>query len=107
MPSRTTSDRNLFYYVYVLESMKDGKRYIGMTTDLRRRFREHQDGKSFATKTRRPFSLIYYEAGKSYVDASNRERYFKTTGGRRALAKRLSDYVAKAQSEVVLTRYAE
>jgi len=95
MPGRTTSDRTSFYYVYVLESARDGKRYIGMTTDLRRRFEEHQAGKSFATAPRRPFSLIYYEAGRSYKDAQNREKYFKTTGGRRALAKRLRDYVKR------------
>jgi len=87
--------------------MTDGKRYIGMTNDLRRRFQEHQSGKSFATAPRRPFKLIYYEACLSYSDAKHRESYFKTTGGRRSLAKRLRDYVAGAQSKVVLTRYAE
>lgn len=95
----TTSDRN-FHYVYVLESALDGKRYIGMTTDLRRRFQEHQAGKSFATAPRRPFSLIYYEAGRSYVDAKNREEYFKTTAGRRSLAKRLRDYVERRDSKL-------
>lgn len=94
MPGRTTSDRN-FYYVYILESMRDGKRYIGMTSDLRQRFQQHQAGKSFATAPRRPFELIYYEAGRSYVDAKHREAYFKTTGGRRSLAKRLRDYVER------------
>jgi putative endonuclease len=64
-----------------------------MTTDLRHRFREHQAGESFATKGRRLFSLIYYEACLSFADASNREKYFKTTGGRRSLAKRLRDYM--------------
>jgi putative endonuclease len=94
MPGMTTSDRN-FHYVYVLESALDGKRYIGMTADLRRRFQEHKTGKNFATVSRRPLSLIYYEAGRSYVDAKNREKYFKTTAGRRSLAKRLRDYVKR------------
>lgn len=106
MPSRTTLDRNLFYYVYVLESMSDGKRYVGMTDDLRRRFQEHQAGKSFATAPRRPFLLIYYEAGRSYRDAQHREKYLKTTEGRRFLEKRLRDHVTGAQSKVVLTGYA-
>jgi putative endonuclease len=99
MPGMTTSNRN-FHYVYVLESASDGNRYIGMTTDLRRRFQEHKAGKSFATTARRPFSLIYYEASRSYVDAMNREKYFKTTAGRRALAKRLRDYVERRDSKL-------
>ena len=94
MPGRTTSDKNRFYYVYVLESAKDKNRYIGITNDLRRRFREHQEGKSFATAPRRPFSLIYYEACTLYTDATRREHYMKTTEGRRFLAKRLRDYYA-------------
>jgi len=94
MLGMTTSDKN-FHYVYVLESSSDGKRYVGMTADLRRRFQKHQTGKNPATAPRRPFSLIYYEAGRSYVDARNREKYFKTTAGRRSLAKRLRDYVER------------
>ena len=78
-----------------------------MTTDLRRRFQEHQTGKNPSAAPRRPFELVYYEAGRSYEDAQNREKYFKTTGGRRSLAKRLRAYVKKTQSEVVLTPYAE
>ena len=92
MASRITSDRNKFYYVYVLESVLDGKRYIGMTSDLRRRFQEHADGKSFATAPRRPFTLIYYEAFLSYRDAANKEKYYKTTGGRRSPTQHLRDY---------------
>lgn len=60
-----------------------------MTADLRQRFRQHQEGKSFATAPRRPFCLIYYEASRSYADAQAREKYFKTTEGRRYLTKRV------------------
>jgi len=84
---------NRFHYVYVLESQKDGNRYIGLTDDLRKRVSEHNSGKSFATRPRRPLQLIYYEACLSEVDARRREHYFKVTGGRRFLAKRLRDYL--------------
>ncbi|MBI5476194.1 MAG: GIY-YIG nuclease family protein [Ignavibacteriales bacterium] len=43
------------YTVYVLRSLSDVKRYIGMTNDLHRRIREHNSGKVFSTKSRRPF----------------------------------------------------
>lgn len=94
MPSGTSSNQNRFYYVYVLESLVDGKRYIGMTNDLRCRFLEHQGGKSTSTSPRRPFKLIYYEACLSYTDTKRREGYMKTTDGRRFLAKRLRDHLS-------------
>ena len=50
------------FYVYVLESESDSGFYIGFSTNLRARLRQHQDGKSFATKSRDPWKLIYFEA---------------------------------------------
>ena len=89
MPSSTTSNR--FYYVYALRSAVDNKRYIGFTTDLAKRVHEHNSGRNFATSPRRPFHLDYYEACTVESDARRREKYLKTTGGRRFLAKRLKD----------------
>ena len=66
--------------------------YMGYTNNLRRRLEEHNLGKSFATKPRRPLKLIYYEACLNQEDAKRREEYFKVTGGRRFLAKRLKSY---------------
>jgi len=65
------------YYLYILKSQKDHKLYIGFTDDLRRRFREHQQGFSRATKHRRPWKLIYYEAYADRRDAQSRERQLK------------------------------
>jgi len=89
MPSVTTS---MLYFVYVLESLKDKNKYVGFTTDLRRRLQEHGDGESFSTKSRLPFKLIYYGACSDKEDACRREIYLKTTRGRRFLAKRLKTY---------------
>ncbi|MBZ0180937.1 MAG: GIY-YIG nuclease family protein, partial [Melioribacteraceae bacterium] len=38
------------YFVYILTSLKDSKRYIGMTSDLNRRLKEHNSGKVKSTK---------------------------------------------------------
>jgi len=65
------------FYVYVLKSKKDGKFYIGSTNNLRKRLKEHNDGKVFSTKSRIPFELIYYEAYKSEKDARKRESNLK------------------------------
>jgi putative endonuclease len=65
------------FYVYVLKSKKDGFSYIGSTNDLKKRFRQHQNGKVSSTKSRRPLELVYYEAYKSEKDARIRETNLK------------------------------
>ena len=80
------------FYVYIIKSKKDKSLYIGSTNDLKRRFEEHQLGKSKYTKNKIPFDLIYYEAFKSKIDALSRERNlkkFKKTYGE--LIKRISN----------------
>ncbi|OQB05296.1 MAG: GIY-YIG nuclease superfamily protein [bacterium ADurb.Bin212] len=61
------------YYLYILKSLKDHDLYIGYTSDLKRRFQEHNEGKNKSTKYRTPFELIYYEAYKDKSDAKKRE----------------------------------
>lgn len=65
------------FYVYVLQSLKDEALYIGSTSDLKRRLVEHNTGKVFSTKNRKPFELIYYEAYKAEKDARRREHNLK------------------------------
>ncbi|MDP2631966.1 MAG: GIY-YIG nuclease family protein [Candidatus Uhrbacteria bacterium] len=73
------------FYVYVLDSNKDGKLYIGRTDDLRRRLNEHNLGKVASTRHRRPFKLCFYESFIDKRDSIRRERYFKTSKGRSSL----------------------
>jgi len=82
----------VFFYIYILESSKDDKRYIGYTNNLKRRIEEHKKGLSFATKFRLPFELIYFEGCKNMEDAKRRENYLKTTQGARFLGLRLIQY---------------
>ena len=73
------------YYVYVLKSEKDGKLYIGRTTDLRRRYSEHTQGHVFSTKGRRPLLLVYYEAYTDKSKCAQQELFYKSGIGREAL----------------------
>ena len=77
------------FYVYVLQSKKDGKWYTGYADDLRKRFQEHNKGLVYATKKRRPFQIIYYEASRNEQDAKMREVYLKTGMGKRYIKNRL------------------
>jgi len=75
----------LQYCVYVLQSQKDHKLYIGSTTNLKQRLTDHFHGNSKATAPRRPFKLIFCEYFLSKQDALRREKYFKTSAGKKAL----------------------
>lgn len=82
----------MFSYVYVLQSKKDDKLYVGCTNDLKRRLREHNDGMSRSTKNRTPFILIYYEAYLNRKDAEKREYFFKSGYGRCYMNQKLYHY---------------
>ncbi|MEK7503043.1 MAG: GIY-YIG nuclease family protein [Patescibacteria group bacterium] len=63
--------------MYILKSDKDEKLYIGSTSDLRRRFKEHNAGLVESTKSRKPLKLVYYECYASEDDARHREHNLK------------------------------
>ncbi len=65
------------YYVYILLSKKDKLLYTGSTNNLQKRFFQHNNGKVFSTRLRKPFDLVYYEAYKSERDARMREKKLK------------------------------
>lgn len=82
----------MFYYVYILQSIKSRKLYIGYTTDLRKRFDKHNKRENLSTKPFAPYVLIFYEAFLSRIDAKNREEYLKSGYGRRSINSLLKGY---------------
>jgi putative endonuclease len=52
---------------------------------------EHEQGKSKSTACRRPFVCLFVEYYFSKADALRREKYFKTSGGKRVLRLMLTD----------------
>src|SRR3990167_10854166 len=47
------------YYVYILLSIKDGSLYVGLTHDIKKRLREHENGLSGFTKGHLPYKLVF------------------------------------------------
>lgn len=66
---------------------------MGSTTNLRKRYWQHQNGRSSYTKGRSPFSLIYYEACVDEDDARSREKYLKSGQGKRFIKERLKRFL--------------
>lgn len=79
-----------FYYTYVLKSTKDGDLYVGWTKDLKKRVEHHNNGLVLATRNRRPFILVYYEACLNKNSAIQREKSLKSGFGRAYLKRRLT-----------------
>lgn len=82
----------MFYYTYLIQSLKDNKWYTGVTEDLWKRFKDHNSRKVFSTKERGPFQLIYYEACLDKNDAFAREKFLKSGPGKRYLKNRLKRF---------------
>ena len=77
------------FYVYILQSIKDNKLYIGYSLNLKQRMGEHSRGIVTSTKNRRPMILIYYEAYRVEKDARVREIFLKTGQGREFINKNI------------------
>ena len=70
------------YKVYILRSEVDGRYYVGMTEDARKRLAEHNKGKSKSTKWYRPWLMIELETYETRREARNREKYLKSGTGK-------------------------
>ncbi|MCX6731795.1 MAG: GIY-YIG nuclease family protein [Candidatus Parcubacteria bacterium] len=71
--------------VYVIQSLNKNYRYIGITNNLERRFKQHNNGYNKNTKSYRPFQLIFTEEFKNYKEARKREIFLKSGAGRKFL----------------------
>ncbi len=83
----------MWYYIYILYSIKDNKFYTGYTKNLKLRFEQHCNGLVESTKNRRPLKLIYSEACLNQQDATHREKYLKTFYGKMFIKNRLKSYL--------------
>ena len=82
------------HFVYVLRSMKTGRRYIGSCEDVAERLRRHNAGHSKSTKHGIPWVLVHQEAFASRSEAIAREFQLKSGQGRAYLDALLGSAVA-------------
>lgn len=76
-------------------SQKDLYLYIGFTTNIQNRLLSHNAGGTKSTSSRRPLELIFCEFYLFEKDARNREMYFKTTSGKKAIKYMLNGTLEK------------
>ena len=71
------------YYTYVISSQVRKYIYIGISNNVERRLHQHNSGYNRSTKPYIPFVLVLVEEFSNRFEARKREKYLKTTTGRR------------------------
>ncbi len=69
------------HYVYILQSRKDGSKYIGTTKNLRNRLNEHNDGETKSNRSKAPYKIIWYCCFIDKFKAFGFEKYLKSSSG--------------------------
>jgi putative endonuclease len=72
-------------YVYAIQSIKDGRIYVGMTADIAKRIQQHNNGLTFSTRLFAPWKLIHSESFPDRITARKREKYLKSGVGKEFL----------------------
>ncbi len=87
--------KNMFY-IYLLENRNDKSWYIGVTSNLKQRVKDHQSGKGGrTTRLKNNWRLIYFEGYLNKQDAIGREKFLKSGSGRNYLKKQLQTYLSQ------------
>lgn len=75
------------FIVYIIQSKKTGRYYIGYTENLVNRLRQHNNGATKSTQSQRPWKLVYQESYPNKRSAGERERQIKSYHGGEAFKK--------------------
>lgn len=76
--------------------MSNGQIYTGSTKNLKNRMYEHTRGNVTTTSKYLPVTMIGYEAYALKSDAQRREKYLKTTEGKRLFRQQYKDIFSTA-----------
>jgi putative endonuclease len=88
------------YHVYILKSLKNGKRYVGQTSkEALERPRQHNSGTNKWTKENGPFNIMLVEDYPSRTEAIKRENFLKSGQGRKWLDEKLLPKADQSQAD--------
>jgi len=79
-----------YFYVYVLRSIEFERNYVGFTTNVDRRLKDHNSGRTKSTRPYKPWKVILFERFSSKMEALSREKFLKTGQGRDYIKKLLA-----------------
>ena len=79
------------FYAYVIRSINFPFLYKGHCEHLSERLKQHNSGMTESIRPYMPFKLVYAEEFQSREEAIKREKYFKTSRGRKFLKTKLEE----------------
>lgn len=77
------------YHVYILLNECKTRTYTRVAEDLEKRLKEHNAGRVKASNPHRPYKVIHTEWFETLREASQKEKFYKSTTGRRRLKEML------------------
>ncbi|MDO8625854.1 MAG: GIY-YIG nuclease family protein [Candidatus Magasanikbacteria bacterium] len=78
------------YTVYIIQSEKTGKYYIGFTSNIEDRLSHHNSGANRSTRGKGPWHMVYNEIFEDKTLAWKREQQIKRYKGGKAFKKLLT-----------------
>jgi len=78
------------YFVYILQSQKDGSYYVGSTQDVEARLERHNQGRTQYTKGKRPWEIVHTEEFPDRSSAVKREKEIKSKKKRSVIERLVS-----------------
>lgn len=72
-------------YVYILQSKKNNRFYVGTAANIEERLVQHNRGENESTKAYGPWEIVKFEEYKDKRLALKREKFLKSGTGRRVL----------------------
>ena len=88
------------YFVYIIESEKDNRLYVGFTDNLKRRIQEHNAGKTRSTKGYLPWKIVFFVEVETRIEARKLEKYYKSGYGKEKIKKDIRSRSSTDRTEV-------
>jgi len=79
------------YTIYAIYSKVDFRIYVGFTSDLKQKLKDHNAGRTKSTKGYVPWKIFYTEEAETRTEARKREKYLKGGSGKEKLKRLLED----------------
>ncbi len=73
------------YYLYILLNEAKTRTYTGVSDDIDKRLKEHNDGRATSSRPYRPYKIIHTESFTTLIKARQKEKFYKSTTDRRKL----------------------
>ena len=89
IPGEATNECFSMFYTYVIKSLNRDYYYKGHCENIEERLLQHNAGMTESIRPYIPFQLVYKEEFDTREKAIAREKYFKSSAGRRYLKNKI------------------